>query len=134
MGAKTATITLVYPRGTAQPWVGELDDPATPETHISVNTAAWFAWLAAPTTTSFSYPVYDHAHGYVDGFMTVRKERRQRGTRYWVAYRRSGGRLHKVYLGATLTLTQEALDTLAQIFLAAGQAGGSHAGTDGASR
>ena len=63
---------------------------------IRLDTAAWFAWLTAPTTTTFSYPVHDHVQGYIDGFMTVRKERRQRAGSYWVAYRRCQGRIRKV--------------------------------------
>ncbi len=99
--------------------------------HIRLDSAAWVAWLAAPTTRSFSYPVYDHAHGYIDGFMIVRKEHRQRGATYWVAYRRCQGRVRKVYLGATAMLTKAGLDTLAQTFLAASQARRSPQGTDG---
>jgi hypothetical protein len=74
-------------------------------------------WLEAPTTRSFSYPVQDHAHGYIDGFMTVRKEGRQRGTSYRVAYRRRQEQLRKVYLGPTTALTKQRLDRLAQTFL-----------------
>lgn len=86
---------------------------------ICLDTQAWMTWLDQPATRSFSYPVHDHVHGYIDGFMTVRKERRQRGASYWVAYRRSQGQLRKVYLGATTALTKQCLDTLAQTFLVA---------------
>jgi len=134
MRATRATIVLVYKYGTARLWIGELDDPTAPDTCICVDTPAWFTWLGTVTTTSFSYPVYDHAHGYIDGFMTVRKEQRQRGAGYWVAYRRYAGRLQKVYLGATTALTQAHLDTIAQTFLAARQALGSDEGTNGASK
>ena len=48
----------------------------------------WFAWLEAPENCCFSYALLNHAKGYIDGFMTVRKERRQRGGVYWTAYRR----------------------------------------------
>ncbi len=102
-------------------WGEWLYDGAERDLHIRLDSPAWFAWLEAPTTRSFSYPVYDHAQGYLDGFMTVRKERRQRGGDYWVAYRRMQGRVRKVYLGATAALTQHGLDTLAQTFLAARQ-------------
>jgi hypothetical protein len=83
---------------------------------IRLDTPAWLAWLEAETTTRFAYPVFDPAHGYVAGFMTVRKEQRQRGGVYWVAYRRCQGRLRKVYLGRAATLTQARLDTIAQAF------------------
>ncbi len=59
-------------------WSMWLYDDAEQWLAIQVGTPAWFQWLAAPTTTSFSYPVYNPAGGYIDGFMTVRKERRQR--------------------------------------------------------
>lgn len=89
--------------------------------NIRLDTPAWVRWLELPTTRSFAYPVHDHAHGYIDGFMTVRKEGRQRGGRYWVVYRRCQGRLRKVYLGATSALTKQGLDTLAQSFLVASE-------------
>lgn len=100
---------------------------------IRLDTPGWLRWLDLPTTRSFSYPVHDHAHGYIDGFMTVRKEGRQRGTRYWVAYRRCHGRLRKVYLGATTALTKQRLDTLAQTFLVAGNVQAHPTGRTGAS-
>jgi hypothetical protein len=37
--------------------------------HIRLDTPAWFTWLGASATHSFSYPVYDAAHGYIDGFI-----------------------------------------------------------------
>ena len=51
--------------------------------------------------------------GYIDGFMTVRKERRQRGTAYWSAYRRQGQRLRKRYIGRSNALTQARLEQIA---------------------
>ena len=95
MSAKTPTVSAH--------WVY---DPAQPAEASRLDTPAWLAWLDAATTTRFAYPVFDPAHGYIAGFMTVRKEQRQRGGAYWVAYRRCQGRLRKVYLGRTDTLTQ----------------------------
>ncbi len=97
-------------------WVYDGEDRAL---GICLDTPAWMSWLDLPATRSFSYPVHDHAHGYIDGFMTVRKERRQRGGSYWVAYRRCQGRMRKVYLGAASVLTKQCLDTLAQTYLVA---------------
>jgi hypothetical protein len=74
--------------------------------------------LEAPTTRRFCYPVLDAKAGYIDGFMTVRKERRARGGQYWVAYRRCQGRLRRVYVGASVRVTRECLERLAQEFLA----------------
>jgi hypothetical protein len=85
---------------------------------IRLGTAAWLAWLELPSTVSFAYPVYDGQAGYIRGFMTVRKERRVRGSDYWSAYRRAGGRLRKLYLGRASQLTQQHLAASAEHFLA----------------
>lgn len=87
------------------------DQPTGPPIHL--DTLAWFAWLEAPTTTRFSYALFNRAQGYIDGFLTVRKERRQRGTAYWTVYRRQGRRLRKVYVGASAALTQARLEQIA---------------------
>jgi len=105
MSAKTPTVSAH--------WVY---DPAQPTEAIRLDTPAWLAWLDAATTTRFAYPVFDPAHGYIAGFMTVRKEQRQRGGAYWVAYRRCRGQLRKVYLGRAATLTQARLEMTAQAF------------------
>lgn len=69
---------------------------------ISLDTSTWFDWLGHPAHRSFDL---HHALGN----FTVRKERRQRGGEYWVAYHRSGRRLRKVYLGKSQQLTAERL-------------------------
>lgn len=91
-----------------------LDGPG--EQRVALDTAPWFAWLAAPTTTSFAYPVFEASCGYIVGVMTVRKEQRPRGGGYWWAYRRQDGRLRKVYVGATAALTQARLAAVAHSF------------------
>jgi hypothetical protein len=121
MRGKIPRIERVRTYGVDRGWRGELDDPQPGGARLRVDSAAWFTWLAAPTTRTFSYPVYNDAHGYIAGFMTVRKERRQRGGAYWVAYRRCQGRVRTVYLGATSRLTQACLDRVAQTLLAAEQ-------------
>ena len=67
-----------------------------------VGSPDWFAWLGAEHTRSFSFrsPA---------GSFTARKERRQRGGAYWVAYRTVAGRQHKVYLGKGEELTADRL-------------------------
>ncbi len=90
-----------------------LYSPELPNGRIRLDTATWFAWLEAPTTTSFSYPLFDPAVGYIVGFMTVRKEGRQRGGTYWSVFRRSGGRVRKVYVGRSATVTQARLHQVA---------------------
>jgi hypothetical protein len=121
MGASLPTVWLSRERESATGWRGDLEREAMPFVRLRVDSEAWFGWLEEEGTTSFRYPLSDAKAGYIAGFMTVRKERRARGGRYWVAYRRCQGRLRKVYLGASLQLTQERLERLAQRFLAASQ-------------
>ena len=94
MTRKTATISA-----------GVLNGAQTHWQDIRLDSPQWFAWLEAPENNSFAYALLNHAKGYIDGFMTVRKERRQRGGVYWTAYRRAGRRVRKIYLGPAATLT-----------------------------
>lgn len=90
-----------------------LCDPQHTGPSIYLDTPAWFDWLEAPTTTRFSYALFNRARGYIDGFMTVRKERRQRGGAYWSVYRRQGARLRKLYVGPSAALTANQLEQFA---------------------
>ena len=90
-----------------------LDDPFTKGPPIPVGSSDWFDWLDSPTNNSFSYAFYNQAQGYIDGFMTVRKETRQRGTLYWSVYRRQGAALRKLYLGSSAALTLDKLEEIA---------------------
>ena len=94
---------------------GSVYDPRQVGTAIGLDTPAWFAWLTAPTTTSFSYPLYDPARGYIVGFMTVRKERRQRGGMYWAVFRRCGRQVRKIYVGRSSMVTQARLHAIAEM-------------------
>ena len=94
-------------------WTGEV----RLEDGLPLDTPAWLAWLDDPATTSFSYPVYNARQGYIEGFMTVRKERRQRGGVYWTAYWRVGGRLCKAYLGPAPAVTVARLQAIANTWL-----------------
>lgn len=76
------------------------------------------AWLEDPATTRFSYPIYNPACGYIEGFMTVRKERRARGGAYWTAYWRVGGCLRKTYLGRSPAVTSTRLRIVGAAWLA----------------
>src|SRR5437764_1284914 len=78
------------------------------EGEIVVGTAAWRDWLDAPTTRSFAF-------GSPAGHFTARKERRQRGGAYWVAYRRRPGMLRKLYLGKAEELTLDRLRAAAAL-------------------
>lgn len=103
--------------------------PGLPEAGLRLDRPAWFVWLEAATTRSFSYPLFDRQWGVIIGFMTVRKERRQRGGSYWTVYRRQGRHLRKIYLGSSHQLTQARLEAIAVTLLDARQqkAGGNDA-------
>jgi hypothetical protein len=95
--------------------------PGLPESGLRLDRPGWFAWLEASTTRSFSYPLFDWQRGYISGFMTVRKERRQRGGSYWTVYHRQGRQLRKLYLGPSSRLTQARLEAVATTLLTAHQ-------------
>lgn len=65
---------------------------------IALDSPAWFAWLADDQHHSFHFT-------HPCGDFTARKERKQRGQWYWVAYRQVRGTLYKTYLGKSETLT-----------------------------
>jgi LuxR family maltose regulon positive regulatory protein len=66
--------------------------------------SAWFAWLERVSSFAFSGK---------SGRYTARKETRQRGDRYWNAYRAEGEQLTKEYLGRTADLTLARLEHIA---------------------
>jgi LuxR family maltose regulon positive regulatory protein len=91
------------------PWVTDgllLGAAAGRAAGLAVGSPAWFAWLTGDAARSFSFrsPL---------GAYTARRERRQRGGAYWVAYRTAAGRQHKVYLGRAEDLTLERLALVA---------------------
>ena len=96
--------------GTGQYWL---------ESRLRLDTPAWLAWLDDPATTSFSFPLLDRAQGYIAGFVTVRKERRQRGGAYWTVYGRVGRQVRKVCLGPASAVTTHQLRVLADAWLIA---------------
>ena len=65
----------------------------------------WFAWLAGIPSFAFEGRA---------GRFTARRETKQRGERYWIAYQRAGGKLLKRYLGRTGDLTAEKLEATAR--------------------
>lgn len=119
MSRKTPTVADVSGDGKERGRQRVLYDPPHLQSSIPLDSAAWFAWLEEPSTTSFSYPLVDPGRGYIVGFMTVRKERRQRGQGYWTVFRRSAGRLRKVYLGRSHVVTDTRLLMIADTFRAA---------------
>jgi hypothetical protein len=102
---------------TPRVWGQYLEDPLGEGRPIPLDTAGWWIWLEAPSTRSFSYPVFDPREGYIVGFMTVRKERREPGRSYWSVYRRAGRGMRRIYLGKSATVTQQRLDQMARAFL-----------------
>lgn len=118
MQRKTPTVWVRWGGGQEEAW---LEQAVAGGPRIRVDSAEWAAWLDG-ASTSFAYPVYDARHGYIDGFVTVRKECRQRGGRYWTAYRRCGGRVRKVYVGRAPQVTNARLAAIAQAFLTASAA------------
>jgi LuxR family maltose regulon positive regulatory protein len=110
MSQKPARIDVVW-SGQAL-WM-ELALPVEQGGGIRLDSAAWFAWLEAAVSISFAYPILDLRAGWIAGYMTVRKERRSRGSQYWVAYRRHSGRVRKVYLGRPSQVTSARLAAVA---------------------
>ena len=90
--------------------------PGPAGSRIALDSPEWFAWLEAAGTTSFSYSLFAPERGYIVGYMTVNKERRQRGGLYWRAGRRVGGRVRKVYLGRSAVVTDARLAEIAASF------------------
>ena len=83
MTHKTATVTETRRYDNTGPRDEVTLDCAQPHARtIHLDSPQWFAWLEAPENDGFSYALHNHAKGYIDGFMTVRKERRQRGGVY----------------------------------------------------
>src|SRR6266480_5003085 len=74
---------------------------------LTVDTAAWFAWLETASTFSFVSET---------GSFTARREQagHKRGGWYWKAYRKQHGKLSSRYLGKSETITLARLQTVAQ--------------------
>ncbi len=77
------------------------------EQGLTVDTAAWFAWLETASTFSFVSET---------GSFTARREQagHKRGGWYWKAYRKQHGKLSSRYLGKSETVTLARLQTVAQ--------------------
>src|SRR6266516_2905542 len=74
---------------------------------LTVDTAAWFAWLETAATFSFVSET---------GSFTARREQagHKRGGWYWKAYRKQHGKLSSRYLGKSETITLARLQAVAQ--------------------
>ena len=69
-----------------------------------VGSPQWFAWLSTASTFYYTSRF---------GCFTAHCERRQRGGRYWIAYRRRTGVLQRSHLGKPDQLTLLRLDEAA---------------------
>ena len=69
---------------------------------IQIDTKCWFGWLTE--NKSFRYESNNHAP------FTVRKEKSD----YWYGYRKIAGKLYKRYIGRSLEVTQEKLESVAE--------------------
>ena len=112
------TIPTVWLYGRGLDMWANVEEPTAASAPIRLDGAPWCAWLDATCTTRFAYPLTDRSAGWIAGFMTVRKEPRQRGGSYWTAYHRQGRRLRKIYLGPSSALTLARLEAVVMIFLA----------------
>jgi hypothetical protein len=72
--------------------------PDAADEGIVIGSTAWLQWLEAPTSSCFKFDAENR------GF-TARREQRPGGW-YWYAYRRTGGRVCKAYLGRAADLTR----------------------------
>ena len=98
MTHKTATVTETRRNDNTGPRDEVTLDCAQPHARtIHLDSPQWFAWLEAPENDGFSYALMNHAKGYIDGFMIVRKERR----------------LRKIYLGPSASVTDVRLREVA---------------------
>ena len=82
---------------------------------VLVGTSAWFDWLHEASAFTFAN---------AGGTFTARHEDRA-GHRFWYAYRRQEGRLHKTYLGRVEEVTMPRLEQTAYILAEKGTAASS---------
>src|SRR5215510_13574602 len=71
---------------------------------ILVGSPAWYTWLAGATSFAFIGQC---------GSFTAYKERRGPSREYWKAYRHRAGKLYRAYLGKSIELTLDRLNTVA---------------------
>jgi LuxR family transcriptional regulator, maltose regulon positive regulatory protein len=79
---------------------------------VPLGSPTWRAWLEDEAHHTFHFT--DAGGGF-----TARKERKQRGGWYWVAYRQVHGTLYKAYLGKAEALTGPCLERVSRSLAAA---------------
>ena len=80
--------------------------PAEGQRTIAVGSPEWYCWLDERAQRSFAFES-------ALGKFTARKERKQHGGWYWVAYRQVKGVLYKTYAGRSADLSLDRLFTVA---------------------
>ena len=86
---------------------GVLYQPDTQSEPILIGTPAWYEWLEQQSAFTF----VDHALSF-----TAHKSVLRTGGSYWKAYRKRQGKLYRIHLGHSHTLTLERLQAAAQAF------------------
>ena len=76
---------------------------------VSIGSLDFVTWLKSENTTLFAYD----SHGVT---FTVRRENKQRGGNYWIAYKKIRGKLIKRYIGLAEQVTTATLDNIADQF------------------
>jgi predicted ATPase/DNA-binding CsgD family transcriptional regulator len=81
---------------------------------LCVGTSAWYAWLQTATIFRVRSPL---------GTFTMRREQagHKHGAWYWRAYRKRGGKLHRVYVGQGEEVTLERLNAVAKQLFGLGE-------------
>lgn len=97
-------------RKTPKVWAGYLtyfEETAIGRRWITcrIGSPGWSTWLDDLTHKVFSY-------GTNLGSCTVRRETKQHGSSYWIAYKRIEGKLYKRYVGRSADLTVARLDSV----------------------
>lgn len=76
---------------------------------VKIDSPDWLSWLKSDAATVFSYELPGYS-------FTVRREKRQRGSLYWFAYKKVLGTLKSRYIGPAEKVTAEALAATADHF------------------
>ncbi len=95
-------------RPSARDSVLVFSDAAGIEHTLIIGSPEWYRWLADAQQRSFEFAC-------PAGSFQARKERKQRGGWYWIAYRRVHGKIHKRYLGKPDELSLARLLAAAQL-------------------
>jgi hypothetical protein len=91
-------------------------EPTGEAQKLSVGSAEWFAWLETAPRFAYRVEANTPSEGLIT--LTVRRESKQRGGLYWVAYAKDrDGKLHKVYAGKSDALNRERLNAVGRLLL-----------------